>query len=851
MATSDLDYLLLQGQTLCKDTDTFKPVTKIHKSLRQLCQNADHAPKQSNRGNGEQCAKEFLANRGIDLSGYSNVLKKLCTLSKNAITPCDSKPVMDYSSSVESLMGRHIEDYINNLEANDNKDSDNYLQDHLTSWKNIKKDIVYNEFASDSYDVSFCLQNLLTTKNTYFTFDPSLNSPNELDGNFLFIWDVQAYINQKECGNNELIEFFLETIHKNKATNAPVKHIWNVVKYMYNIIPQQSPYGSFNERFSEENQTNLVKNAKSYLEDKYQAFLVKETRHLNIANDGNYMAAIISSYVFINTGRPASQLNDFHVDEQSIWPLLYFSLRCGRMDVATYFIKKSGLALDELLSVFVHLKEANFTERVSSNISVTLNKYYRTLPMCDNAFRKIIFSLLGVVEANIEKKAMSKTIEDKLWMLLVEHFASKYMEDPNGLDYCSLQRYILDNGKHYMDQPHVYFELLFLIGQFESAIDFLYHSIKFSNHAVHIAIALNEKHLLATPEYLQAPFLSNENVDTKFVLLNYTRLILLFCNKFQSTHPRYATYYYYFLRNVKSPTLTENLFHKCVADLATTFDGDMCYYMFGCMAENKNFTVSILHDIFDYYTVTAIIDKTLELTLEINKLEVAFKLYSFTSKYKAAYGVLNSILSFAIYNYYDVFDQAMTDDKCKIVNKNFYDRVYSYLEEYNNDIYRYKIYLKEEPNISPNLSTFHVLRNMYLFFYYSSKYEFLLAIEKASDTGLVPLTSEDAKRCLNNCTNCDEIIQRNINNLIKLLVSVLCKEHSKILKHQNTSIKEDLLIEEVDNDVFDQSTEVGWTIWKLQKTIRVIYLFTAKLPVHIALDAVEYISNNASNMQLG
>ncbi|XP_060851587.1 nuclear pore complex protein Nup93-like [Rhopalosiphum padi] len=843
MATSDLEYLLLQGQKLCKDTDTFKPVSKIHKSLRQLCRNADHAPKQSNRGNDEQCAKEFLANRGLDLCGYSNVLKKLCAYRDNAITPCDSKPVMDYSSSVESLMGRHIEDYINNLEANDNKDADNYLQDLPMSWKNIKKGIVYNEFASDSYDVSFCLQNLLTTKNTYFTFDPSLNNPNDSASNFPFVNDVQTYIKAKEFGetNKELIEYFLETIHRNNANNATVAHIWNVVKYMYNLIPQKSPYGSFNERFSEENQTKLVKNAKSYLEDKYQAFLIKETRHLNVVNDGNYMAAIISSYVFMNTGRPATQQNDFHVDEQSIWPLLYFSLRCGRMDVASYFIKKSGLALDDLLNVFIHLKEANFTERVSSNIGVTLNKYYRTLPAYDNAFRKTIFSLLGMVEANMEKKAVSKTIEDKLWMLLVEHFASKYMEDSNGLDYCSLQRYILDNGKPYKEQPHVYFELLFLIGQFESAIDFLYRSVEFSNHAVHIAIALNEKHLLATPEYLQAPFLSNENVDVKFVRLNYTRLILLFCNEFKSNHPHYATYYYYFLRNVKSPTLTENLFHKCVADLATSFDGNMCDWMFGCLDDMKD--NSILHNIFDIDTIKPIIDKTLELTFEKNKPEVAFKLYSLASD-KAAYGIMNNILSFAIYNYYDVFGRSMIDDKCNIVNKNFYDRIYSYLEELNN-----KKLCTLEP-IGP-ISTFNVLRNMYLFFYYSSKHEFLSAIEKANDTGLIPLNNEDAKQCLNNCVNHGEIIQRNINNFIKSLVSVLCKEHSKILKYQNTSMEEDSLIEEENSDVFDQTKEIGWTKWKLQKTIRVIYLFAAKLPVHIALDAVEYISNNALNMQLG
>lgn len=843
MATSDLEYLLLQGQKLCKDTDTFKPVSKIHKSLRQLCRNADNAPKQSIGGSDEQCAKEFLAYRGLDLSGYSNVLKKLCTYRDNAITPCDSKPVMDYSSSVESLMGRHIEDYISNLEVNDNKEADNYLQNIPTSWKKIKKDIVYNEFASDSYDVSFCLQNLLTTKNTYFTFDPSLNTPNESVVNFPFVDDVQHYIKSIESGkmNKELIEYFLETVHKSNATNAKVAHIWNVVKYMYNIIPQeQSSYGSFNERFSEENQTKLVKNAKNYLEDKYQSFLVKETRHLNIVNDGNYMAAIISSYVFMNTGRPATQQSDFHVDEQSIWPLLYFSLRCGRMDVASYFIKKSGLALDDLLNVFVHLKEANFTEPVTPNIGVTLNKYYRTLPAYDNAFRKTIFSLLGMVEANMEKKAVSKTIEDKLWMLLVEHFASKYMEDSNGLDYCSLQRYILDHGKLYKEQPHVYFELLFLIGQFESAIDFLYRSVEFSNHAVHIAIALNEKHLLATPEYLQAPFLSNENVDIKFVRLNYTRLILLFTNEIESNHPHYATYYYYFLRNIKSPTLNENLFHKCVADLATSFDGNMCDWMFGCLNDMKD--NSILHNIFDIDTIRAIVDKTLELSLEKNKPEVAFKLYSLSSD-KAAYSIMNNILSFAIYNYYDVFGRAINEDKCNMANKNFYDRVYSYLEELND-----KKLCTLDP-IGP-MSTFHVLRNMYLFFYYSSRHQFLSAIEKASDTGLVPLTSEDAKQCLNNCTKYSEIVQRNINNFVKSLVSMLCEEHSKILKHQTISMEEDTLIEEEDSDVFDQNKEDGWTKQKLRKTIRVVYLFTAKLPVHIALDAVEYISTNASNMQL-
>lgn len=849
MATSDLEYLLLQGQKLCKDTDNFKPVSKIHKSLRQLCRNADRAPKQSINGNDEQLAKEFLANRGLDLSNYSNVLNKLSSYRDNVVIPSDSKPVMDYSSSVESLMSKHIEDYINNLEANNHKEvNDHYLCDLPTSWKKIKKCIVYNEFASDLYDVSFCLQNLLTTKTTYFTFDPDKknkkmkNDSDELN-NFPFVDDVQNYIATQDNGNTdkELIEYFLDTIYRS-TTDPTITHIWNVVKYMYNINPQQSPYGSFNERFSEENQIKFVQNAKSYLEDKYKAFLIKETRHLDIRNNENYMAAVINAYVFMNANRSTIQQNDSHVDDQSIWPLLYFSLRCGRTDVANYFIKKSSLVLDDLLNVFIDLKEANFTQcGGASNVSATLNKYYRTLPVYDNAFRKTIFSLLGMVEANIEKKAVSKTIEDKLWMLLTEHFASKYMEDSNGLDYCTIQRYILDHGKPYKEQPHVYFELLFLVGQFECAIDFLYRNVKFSNHAVHIAIGLQEKRLLATPEHLQAPFLSNENVDVKFVRLNYTRLMLLFCKEFESNYPHYAMYYYYFLKNIKSCE-GENLFHKCAADLATSFDGNMCDWMFGCFGDTKK--RGILRDTFSTGTMKSIIDKTLELSLEKNQPEVAYKLYSLTSN-KAVYGVMNNILSYAIYNF-DVSSCPMdNDNKPNHSNKNFYDRVRSYAEELHKK-------QKTSPleTVGGPVAAFHVLRNMYMFFYYSSKSQFLTAIEKASDTGIVPLVAEDTQQCLHNCIKYGEIVQRNIHHFIKSLVRMLYDEHSRIVKYQNSSLEDDSLIEEENSDVFDQTKEVGWTKRRLRTTVRLLYLFAAQLPVHIALDAVEYISTNALNVQL-
>jgi len=60
---------------------------------------------------------------------------------------------------------------------------------------------------------------------------------------------------------------------------------------------------------------------------------------------------------------------------------------------------------------------------------------------------------------------------------------------------------------HYnaQDQPHVYFQVLVLTGQFEAAIEFLARIEKLRVHAVHIAIALNEHHLLGVPSNVQAP----------------------------------------------------------------------------------------------------------------------------------------------------------------------------------------------------------------------------------------------------------------------------------------------------------------------------------------------------------
>ena len=53
-------------------------------------------------------------------------------------------------------------------------------------------------------------------------------------------------------------------------------------------------------------------------------------------------------------------------------------------------------------------------------------------------------------------------------------------------------------------EPFLYFEVLFLTGQFEAAIDFLAHEERLRCHAVHVALAMFESQFLAVPLNVQS-----------------------------------------------------------------------------------------------------------------------------------------------------------------------------------------------------------------------------------------------------------------------------------------------------------------------------------------------------------
>ena len=86
---------------------------------------------------------------------------------------------------------------------------------------------------------------------------------------------------------------------------------------------------------------------------------------------------------------------------------------------------------------------------------------------------------------------------------------------------------------------------MFLTGQFEAAIDFLFRSGEnLSSHATHIALVMFELELLNQPPNIQSALLSKEAGDRGCSRrLNLARLLMLYVKHFESTDPKEALQY--------------------------------------------------------------------------------------------------------------------------------------------------------------------------------------------------------------------------------------------------------------------------------------------------------------------
>ena len=191
----------------------------------------------------------------------------------------------------------------------------------------------------------------------------------------------------------------------------------------------------------------------------------------------------------------------------------------------------------------------------------------------------------------------------------------------------------------------LYFQVLFLTGQFEAAVDFLFRTgASLSCHAVHMALALQELELLQLPVNIQSPLLSRDPADRSPPArrLNLARLIMLYVKHFESTDPKEALQYFYFLREMKGGR-SENLFLSCVAELV--LESRQFELLLGSLMPDGSRAPGLVDKFGGLVEAGTIIELVARDSEERGLLEDAVMLYDLANKHGKVVGLLNTLLA--------------------------------------------------------------------------------------------------------------------------------------------------------------------------------------------------------------
>ena len=183
-----------------------------------------------------------------------------------------------------------------------------------------------------------------------------------------------------------------------------------------------------------------------------------------------------------------------------------------------------------------------------------------------------------------------------------------------------------------------------ITGQFEAAVDFLFRSgDNLSSHATHIALVMFELGLLSQPSNIQAALLSKEAADRGCSRrLNLARLVMLYVKHFESTDPKEALQYFYFLREMKGGS-GDNLFLSCVGELvleSREFD-----LLLGTLMTDGSRTPGLVDKFGGLVDTMEIIEMVARDSEERGMLEDAVKLYDLATKHAKVVSLLNTLLA--------------------------------------------------------------------------------------------------------------------------------------------------------------------------------------------------------------
>lgn len=609
---------------------------------------------------------------------------------------------------------------------------------------------------------------------------------------------VMNYVDRAATSNSRinLVQDFISQVLQ-EITETNVNDLWDSVSSIINCCdPTRISLDPIKQRQSSAFQIRFVINSRKLLERKYREYaettvygslnkvesdpkswydLMKNFLSLKSPSWLSNITVLNSSYSGVN-----NDSDDGTIEGHPVWSFIWHCLRAGVVEAAIEVALKSRDAF--ISTEFVDILKAyneNDDRKLPTKMENQLRlSYKRSASKSTDIYKKAVFNVLASCDLTYVEG--SDRIEDYLWLRLCqarfEHPMSEFdgamplqqstpvktsapqtMIATNRLTLSQLQ-YLMSEElgeAHFnaQENPLSFFKILFLTGQFEQAIEFLFRFQRFKAHAVHIAIALNEIGLLVKPElYLSLPILSNAQTTspTSGIIksLNYVNILIRYTKKFANQNTTEAMYYYYLLRDCTTPA-KENLFVTFVSEL---------------VRETRDFD-NLLGYINDFGRIRGVIDKfNLDVDEVVSKVaeecenngqyEDAVKLYDSTSRYAKVLEIMIKLLS-------DVLPVRRAEkaerDKLENLALKIANR-----------------YCEPEIDTPRDLAgTFYLLLDLMTFFSYYNSNQFVEALDTIQKLKLLPFSLSEVDIKARDFNKYPEEIRRNISEILLATMNML------------------------------------------------------------------------------
>lgn len=248
-----------------------------------------------------------------------------------------------------------------------------------------------------------------------------------------------------------------------------------------------------------------------------------------------------------------------------VWALIFYSLRLGALKTAADFANEGDNSTISFAAFLVDYYKNH------GRLSLMKEKELQTMysrqgaALNEDVFKKASFAILSRSDPTENFASIIYTVSDWLWFKLAQAESSG-----KAFPLTFLQQLVREKFGGECGEEVETFLVHVLTGQFEDAIEKLFHNANLRSHAIHMTIALKNANLFLIS--------SNVNIseinDASCRRLDIVSLIKKYVREFRKQNPETAIEYYFHLSDIParivdvSEDTFENAFEFCVFELA-------------------------------------------------------------------------------------------------------------------------------------------------------------------------------------------------------------------------------------------------------------------------------------------